>query len=221
MEAAPRQLACPNCGASVRFRWAQAVQTTCEFCKSVVVRTDLDLALIGKQAEFPATGSPIQLGTEGTWRGERFVVVGRLTYAYERGRWNEWHARTTNGGASVWLSDAQLAYAMTRAVAVPDSTVPAPKRAVVGASVGFDGQLFTVSSRTMAQYVGTEGELPFSTHGLLLQRESLLFVDLESSGSAFATIDYSDETPVVYVGEFVAFDDLGLTQLREFAGWSR
>jgi hypothetical protein len=35
----------------------------------------------------------------------------------------------------------------------------------------------------------------------------------------FATIDYSDDTPVLYRGEMVDFDSLHLTNLRTFEGW--
>ena len=27
---------CPNCGATIRFRFSSAVQTVCEFCKSIL-----------------------------------------------------------------------------------------------------------------------------------------------------------------------------------------
>src|SRR6185369_17098049 len=34
---------CPNCGAKITFRWSASVQTVCEYCKSILVRTDVDL----------------------------------------------------------------------------------------------------------------------------------------------------------------------------------
>jgi hypothetical protein len=35
----------------------------------------------------------------------------------------------------------------------------------------------------------------------------------------FATLDYSDESPALYLGESVEFDDLKLKNLRSFEGW--
>jgi hypothetical protein len=32
-------------------------------------------------------------------------------------------------------------------------------------------------------------------------------------------VDGSDHPPVLYVGEYVSFDDLALRNLREFEGW--
>jgi hypothetical protein len=210
---APRTAACPNCGAPVRFLWAQAVQTTCVYCKAVLVRHDLDLETVGKQATFPETGSPIQIGTEGKWRGKSFLVVGRLAYAFPRGRWNEWHCRL-NDGNTAWLSDAQLEYAMTVAV-VPDGKMPDPRAVYIGETFRWGGHEYEVSTVTHAHYIGTEGELPFTS----FTRETCLFVDLQNDQGALATADYSDTDPVLYVGEYCTFEDLQFSNLRTFEGW--
>ena len=42
---------CPNCGAPIQFRWSAAVQTTCEYCHSILVRTDVDLKKVGEVAD--------------------------------------------------------------------------------------------------------------------------------------------------------------------------
>ncbi len=210
---ASRTAACPNCGAPVRFLWAQAVQTTCAFCKSVLVRHDLDLALVGKQAMFPDTGSPIQIGTEGKWRGESFLVVGRIAYAWARGRWNEWHCRTTRGG-TIWLSDAQLEFAIT-VETVPDHDLPDPNTARVGESFFWGNHAYDVATMTHASYLGTEGELPFTSY----TRDTSLFIDLLNDSGLLATVDFSGDTPVLYLGEYCDFESLELKHVREFEGW--
>ena len=45
---------CPSCGAPVKFLWSSAVQTTCEFCHSILVRTDVDLKKVGEVADLAA-----------------------------------------------------------------------------------------------------------------------------------------------------------------------
>src|SRR5204863_9551247 len=82
---------CPNCGAPIKFLWSSAVQTTCEYCHSILVRTDVDLKKVGEVADLPVDASPIQIGTEGVYENKSFVVVGRIIYEYEQGNWNEWH----------------------------------------------------------------------------------------------------------------------------------
>ena len=37
---------CPNCGAPIKFLWSSAVQTTCEFCHSILVRPLLRSGLL-------------------------------------------------------------------------------------------------------------------------------------------------------------------------------
>ena len=59
---------CPNCGAKVQFRWSSSVQTVCEYCQSILVRTDVDLRRVGTVADLPPDGSPIRIGTEGRYR---------------------------------------------------------------------------------------------------------------------------------------------------------
>ena len=96
---------CPNCGAKIVFRWSSSVQTVCEYCKSILVRTDVDLKKVGQVADLPPDSSPIQINAEGKYGNKSFVVVGRILYEYDQGGWNEWHVMM-NDGASAWLSDA-------------------------------------------------------------------------------------------------------------------
>src|SRR5258706_374717 len=93
---------CPNCGALVQFRWSGAVQTTCEYCRSILVRRDLNLEKVGEVGDLPREVSPIQIGTEGTFHNKAFQVVGRILYEYENGGWNEWHI-VFSDGVSGWV----------------------------------------------------------------------------------------------------------------------
>src|SRR6267378_61704 len=94
---------CPNCGAKIVFRWSSSVQTVCEFCKSILVRTDVDLKKVGQVADLPPDSSPIQINTEGESANITLGLVGRLLYAYEQSGRNEWHVMM-NDGTSAWLS---------------------------------------------------------------------------------------------------------------------
>src|SRR3954452_18908536 len=205
-----RSAACPNCGATIEFRWSGAVQTVCPYCKAVLVRRDLDLEQVGTVSDLPPTSSPIQLGTEGRFGKEAFVVVGRIISAYERSGWNEWHL-STMGGESAWLSDAQGELAISTP-ATSRVELPPADHLRVGQSYSLDGMLFTVASLTRARYAGVEGELPFESW----DRSEALFADLDANGAEprFATIDYSDATPVAYVGTYVDLEQLAPRNLR-------
>jgi hypothetical protein len=203
---------CPNCGAKIVFRWSSSVQTVCEYCKSILVRTDIDLKKVGQVADLPPNSSPIQIGTEGIYSRQGFVAVGRIMYEYDQGTWNEWHLVLNNGSA--WLSDAQDAYVVT--FPSPGRKLPSFGQSQVGQRYPWDNETYTVTTITRAHYCGVEGELPFQ----YWDKQDVMFVDLMSTNGKFATLDYGDEPPALYLGETVEFDDLHLKNLRSFEGWS-
>jgi len=201
---------CPNCGAKIIFRWSSSVQTVCQYCKSILIRTDIDLQKVGQVADLPPNSSPIQVGTEGIYNRQAFTVVGRILYEYDLGTWNEWHLVLNNGSA--WLSDAQDDYVVT--FAAPGRKLPTQCK--VEQYYTWDNETYTVTTITKADSRGVEGELPFQ----YWDKQEVVFVDLMSASGKFATVDYSDEAPALYLGESVDFDSLKLKNLRSFEGWS-
>ena len=204
---------CPNCGAKIVFQWSSSVQTVCEYCKSILVRTDVDLKKVGQVADLPPDTSPIQLNTEGIYRNRSFVVVGRILYAYDQGGWNEWHLMM-NDGKSGWLSDAQEEYAVS--FLVNGQKLPGEAELKAGQQINWNGDTYALSVITEAHYRGVQGELPFE----YWDKTDVTFADFRTTSRKFATLDYSDEAPSLFLGEFVEFDDLKLKNLRQFEGWS-
>ncbi|MBM3810411.1 MAG: DUF4178 domain-containing protein [Acidimicrobiia bacterium] len=208
-----RSGACPQCGATINFKFSSAVQTICEYCRSILVRHDVDLEKVGVAADLPPDVSPIQLGTEGIFGNKAFWVAGRIAYQYDLGGWNEWHI-VFNDGESGWLSDAQADYAISFPFA-PPAPLPACSELIPGRPFQFDNTRFEVTTLTKAFYSGVEGELPFE----YWDKEEVLFADLRSASSRFGTIDYSEEPPLLFLGQAVEFDSLRLKNLKEFEGW--
>ncbi len=205
---------CPNCGASIRFRWSSAIQTTCEYCKSILVRDDVNLTKVGQVADLPPDISPIQIGTEGVYRDTAFQVIGRIIYSHDVGAWNEWHLMYSNG-SSGWLSDSQAEYAVSF-VSVPESPLPGPGEVYRGWELTQQGVKLAVTVLTEASYEGVEGELPFQ----YWDKSKCRFADLRSNDGRFATIDYTENPPLLFLGEFVEFEALRLVNLKEFEGWT-
>src|SRR5260370_29933592 len=110
---------CPNCGAKIVFRWSSSVQTVCDFCKSILVRTDVDLKKVGQVADLPPDSSPIQINTEGKYGNKAFVVVGRILYEYDKSGWNECHFMM-NYESTPSLSHAQTDPPLSLASKAPD-----------------------------------------------------------------------------------------------------
>ena len=203
---------CPSCGAPVKFLWSSAVQTTCEFCHSILVRTDVDLKKVGEVADLPADASPIQIGTEGVYQNKGFVVVGRILYEYEQGGWNEWHI-VFNDGSSGWLSDTQLEYDLSWLSKPPQ---PLPPNTRKGQVFDWQGKNYQVTSVTKAHYKGVQGELPFE----YWDKSDLVFADLRTTTGDFGTIDYSENPPLLFLGRELNFNELNLKNLRDFEGWT-
>jgi hypothetical protein len=204
---------CPNCGAPVQFLWSSAVQTTCEFCHSILVRTDVDLKKVGEVADLPPDSSPLQIGSEGQYGNKSFVAVGRIIYAYEQGGWNEWHI-VYNDGTSGWLSDAQLEYDLSW-LTNPATALPANGSVKRGQMFSAEGKNFQVTSITVAHYKGVQGELPFE----YWDKSDCVFADGRTATGEFATIDYTENPPLLFVGRQVEFDELHFKNLRLFEGW--
>ncbi len=204
---------CPNCGAPVEFLWSAAVQTTCPFCKSIIVRRDVNWEKVGEIADLPPDASPLQIGAEGIYQKKAFVVVGRILYEYERGGWNEWHL-AFNDGSSGWLSDAQCDYAISfqrnAPAPLPDAVGLAPMQTFT-----WFGHEYSVTVVTYAKYAGVQGELPFEYWG----KELVPFADLATTDARFATLDYSGETPLLFLGEAVEYEALQLKNVRLFEKW--
>ena len=205
---------CPNCGAQIRFLWSSSVQTTCDYCRSILVRHDVDLERVGEVADLPRDSSPIQIGTEGVWGNQAFIAIGRIIYEYELGSWNEWHL-VMNNGSSGWLSDAQLEYAISFLTA-PPAPLPPQDQVYRDKQFQWNGAVYTVTSITDARYRGVEGELPFE----YWDKTETRFADLRTADARFATIDYSEQPALLFLGHAVEFEQLRLKNLRQFEGWS-
>jgi hypothetical protein len=178
------------------------------------VRSDAGVQLVGKAATLPAESSPIQLMTEGTYADRGFVVAGRILYEYDRGVWNEWHL-VFHDGASGWLSDAQLEYAVSSLTA-PMGPLPSAAELHAGQKFRWFGTVYEVTTITEANYARVEGELPF----VYWDKQRVAFADLRTADGRFATIDYSEDPPLLFTGAFVEYDQLHLKNVREFEGWS-
>jgi len=206
-------VACPSCGAPVRFTSAQSLLAVCGYCRATLLRRDLDVEQVGTMAALLEDATPLQLGVEGRWRGVHFAVVGRLQVRWAAGGWNEWYCSFDDGRAG-WLADAAGEYAVSFETTVPE---PLPDRAGLrpGVQVALGGLAYEVTEVREAEVVGGEGELPFRVDSGWKSTS----VDLRTATARFATLDYGEDTPRLYTGEVVEPAALDLRGLRELDGW--
>ena len=203
---------CPACGAPVVFKSSASFHGVCEFCRSTVVRHGGNLENLGRMADLVEDASPIQIGTEGQYKGVHFAVIGRIQLRYEAGIWNEWHVLFDDmrGG---WLSDANGEYLMTFLTA-PGSALPEFSTLMPNDELKLAGKDFVVTDREEAMCISGQGELPFSFGaGYPAQLVDLRTTD--EGEAAFASIDYSETPPLFFVGESLPFAAFKFTNLRD------
>jgi hypothetical protein len=208
-----KEVNCPSCGAPVIFQSRASVLAVCQYCSSTLVRHDLNLEDIGKMAELQADGSPLQLRTEGRYRGIPFTVVGRIQVRYPQGLWNEWHL-LFDEERSGWLGESMGIYTISFLTEVTEK-IPPLEDLHPGQQFALKGQMYEVTSLEEAFCIGGEGELPFR----IGPGFSALSADLAGPGNGFVTLDYSEDEPLVFMGEYVDFEELHFSGLRELNGW--
>ncbi len=198
---------CPSCGAPVSFRSSTSVYAVCGFCRSTLLRDGEDLKNLGRMAELMDDPSLIQIGTEGSFRGLHFGVIGRIQLKHESGLWNEWHI-LFDDARNAWLSEAGGEYVVSSQVPISE-TLPAFETLVPEMPITVAGRSFTVTDLESARCISGQGELPFKVEA----GYDVNTADLRGN-DRFVTIDYSETPPLVFVGYPVKFDELKLANLR-------
>jgi len=211
------KLSCPSCGAEIVFKSKASVYGICSYCKSCVVRQNLNLELYGKMSELQEDLSPFQIGTKGFYNKQYFELIGRLRMKWENGFWNEWFALLPNG-QEAWLAEAMGFYMFSQPATV--SNLPLASELTIGSKYQFKNIVFQADDIKEATCLGSEGELPF----LAPVGRKVLSADFSSSdGRHFANLEYEQNekltTKRLYLGEYLDFDDFKFTNLKEIEGW--
>lgn len=204
---------CPACGAPVSFKTGSSVVVVCEFCQSVVARTDRALEDLGKIAEIVDTGSPLAVGLTGQHHGVHFELTGRAQLGHEAGGvWDEWYAAFSDGRWG-WLAEAQGRFYITFELAFPEqSALPSFEALQLGhpvAAIPLSVPL-VVAEKGEARTISAKGEIPWR----VVPNERYAYADLSGPGQSFGTIDYSQTPPLVFVGKEVTLAELGLAGAR-------
>ncbi|MDD5035726.1 MAG: DUF4178 domain-containing protein [Methylococcaceae bacterium] len=198
---------CPSCGAPVEFRSSASILAICEFCRTTLMRSGEGIENLGRMAELLDDPSLIQLGVEGRYRNTHFAVIGRIQLQYPQGLWNEWYVLFDNQRAG-WLGEASGQFTLTFLMP-PNSPLPARASLAPGSKLELGGHEFTVTDLEEGHCIAGEGELPFRVGAGFPASTA----DMRC-GKVFATLDYSEDPPLWFVGEAVEFSALQFTGLR-------
>jgi hypothetical protein len=192
---------CPSCGAPIEFAVGSSAVVVCGTCRSVVARTDRGVEDHGKVAALIDTGSPLQAGATGRFEGQGFRITGRTQLRHQAGGvWDEWYA-ALDDGRWAWIAEAQGRFYVT----FPASAqVPAYEQLTLGAPI-LEG--LVVAEFGEAALLSAEGELPWRPEPGYRYR----YADLTGPQNRFATIDYSETPPLVFLGTETTLQALGVT----------
>ncbi len=211
------QASCPACGAPVVFKAGSSVVVVCESCNSVVARTDRGVEDVGKVADVVESGSPLDVNLRGTYLGVPFELTGRAQLGHAAGGfWDEWYAAFSDGRWG-WLAEAQGRFYLTFQIQVPaPNALPSFDSLQLGQQVWAipAQQPPVVAEKGTAQMLAAEGEIPY----LVRPGETYPYADLSGHDGAFATLDFSEQPPLVFTGREVSLEELGLahaTRTRE------
>lgn len=200
---------CPGCGGPVEFQLSTALVTVCEFCHSVVARTDKKLEDLGKVADLVETNSPVKRGMTGTFEKKHFDVVGRVQYQHPAGGvWDEFYLKFPNERVR-WLALAQGKFYVTtekrlsEGVTLPDFGELTPGYRFKLA----DGTALTVAESGVATARSADGDIPWAFRPNAEHR----FVDLHGPGQEFATIEFEESGPRLFLGREISLEELGLS----------
>src|ERR1044071_6541886 len=168
---------CPACGAEVLFKTGSSVVVVCEFCRSVVARTDRGIEDAGKVADVVESGSPLEVGLGGVYYGVAFVLTGRAQLQHAAGGfWDEWYASFSDGRWG-WLAEAQGRFYMTFHIGVPQPAfLPPFEQLQLGQPVyAIPAQSpLVVAEKGTAGMLAAEREIPY----MLTPGEQYAYADL-------------------------------------------
>lgn len=224
---------CPQCGAALNFTTKYSVSTVCTYCQSLVVRQDLNLELLGKEAILQDDMNPIQIGTRGQFLGSGFSVIGGVRLNHHEGFWQEWFLRLDQpiqGSQYAWLVQAQGEYqfllepieiitlkasglSVGTIVSIPDGAQK--KISVWSKSLVNNSDAFQIIDSRIAEMTHFLGELPWAPDKL----RKRTIMELASTDDAKMTIEYHETKSLLYFGRIMSFEELKFQNLKEVKGW--
>lgn len=207
------EASCPACGAPIIFKMGSSVVVVCEFCQSVIARTDRSLEDMGKVAALVETGSPLDVGLRGAYQNVSFELTGRAQLGHDAGgMWDEWYAAFQDRRWG-WLAEAQGRFYLTFQQSLPEQTLIPPFEALqLGEPVAAlpTSVPLMVAEKSVATQLGAQGEIPYK----LTPGAEYEYADLSGPNGIFATLDYSESPPMVFVGREVTLAEIGIATAR-------
>jgi len=204
-----KKVNCPACGAPAENVNRFAAMAVCEYCGAGFNFDDDTINAMGKMAIMVESSSPLYLGATGTIKERRFTIAGRLRYRYPDGFWDEWCLNFEDSQAPGWLSESEGEFSLRKEVEKADN-IPAFNNINTGDHFIINQNRVSVDEKNNASLEGAEGSIPF-----VISKDTTFKYIEASAGEITITIEYAEDGPEVYIGQWVDESDIILDNPRE------
>ena len=203
---------CPACGAGVPFQSNTSITATCAFCRSVLLRTDIDVKLIGKVGQVMDDVTLLQIATQGKYNHQSFILLGRARWRWDDGFWNEWNM-AFGGGVNGWLGEAQGQLYPCMYVEPEDDYTQA--KLAIGHIVRAKGKSYEVTDLKTATCIACEGELP----AMIAPGSTKFAADCRNDDGGYACVEIENAQTRMFIGTIEDVESMRLSNLRTLDGW--
>jgi len=192
-----REFKCPSCGAANDVTNPGVVMRVCDYCKTAMYwDSESVVSAGGKSLDLPPS-SRFKVGGTGKISGQRFRVLGRLSYAHESGTWSEWFAEMQDGKIK-WITEDEGELFIEEPVAV-STAIPRFEDLQPGSIIPINDKTGVVEEIGQARCLGGEGQIPFKVQ----IGETYPYADGAGADGSFSFgLEYDAETgaPTLFVG---------------------
>jgi Domain of unknown function (DUF4178) len=153
-----RQFQCPSCGAGNVITNPGVLMSVCRHCKTATYWDKESALRLGRKSMDLPPSSRFRVGGTGKLKGRSFRVLGRLSYAHEKGTWDEWFIVQDEN--ILWLTEDEGELFLETPVELT-SPVPPYSELSPGMQVKLNDKVGMIEELGEARCLGGEGEIPF------------------------------------------------------------
>ncbi len=176
----------------------------CDYCRTAIYWDKESALLAGNKSMDLPPSTRFKVGATGKVSGKRFTVLGRLSYAHEKGSWDEWFVEMEDGRIK-WLTEDEGELFIEEPVELT-SPVPSHQEMQPGMKIGLNDRVGVVEEIGEARCIGGEGQIPFEVE----IGETYPYVDgaaMDGSFSFGLEYDTQTGTPTAFMGKILATKD--------------
>jgi hypothetical protein len=153
-----RQFQCPSCGAGNVITNPGVLMSVCRHCKTAAYWDKESALRVGRKSVDLPPSTRFRVGGTGKLKGRSFRVLGRLSYAHEKGTWDEWFI--VQDEKILWLTEDEGELFLEEPL---ELTVPVPgySELTPGMQIKLNDKIGVVEELGQARCLGGEGEIPF------------------------------------------------------------